>query len=322
MRIVLLFNPIAGSGKAHATAEAVDRELARAGHSCVLVATQMDPPIRWLDRELEGADVLAVVGGDGAVRLASDAALRTGTPIYHLPLGTENLFAREFGMRRDARQFLAALERGKLREIDVGFANGHLFLLMVSIGFDAEVIAELTRVRRGSISHVAYVRPILSQVFRWKPQPIDLRIDGERVTNGVPGWVIVANCRQYGMRLDFARRASVDDGLLDVVFMPTAAMHQVIRWLLAARVGLHLRSRHLLYRTGRVVEVTTDEPQRVQLDGDLPHHAWAAPESSATPSSDDLIYPSRMLRVTTRPGAIRVLLPPEMVCARNSCRRA
>ena len=310
MRIVLLFNPIAGSGKAKAAAEAMGREVERAGHSSTLVASQIEPPARWLDRELDGADVLAVVGGDGAVRLAADAALRTGTPIYHLPLGTENLFAREFGMRRDACQFLSALHSNRLRPIDVAFANGHLFLLMVSIGFDAEVINELTRVRRGGISHAAYARPIITQLMRWKPQPVDLRVDGDTITSGVRGWVIVANSRQYGMRLDFARRASIDDGLLDVLFMPAAAVHQVVRWLLAARAGLHLRSRRLLYRTGRVVEVITDEPQHVQMDGDVPRHAWQATETSDGVPAADLVYPSRELRVTMQPRALHVLLPP------------
>jgi len=299
VRIHLLYNPKAGAGRAEAAARQLISPIEEAGHDPVLAESQLAPSERWLDPELARADVLVVIGGDGAMRLAAASAARTATPVYHYPLGTENLFSREFGMLATPSALLAAIRAHRVEQIDVGMANGRLFLLMASIGYDAEVIHDLSARRRGGITHLAYVGPLLRQLVRWRPPALTVRLDGDLLCERQPGLAVVANSRQYGMRLDPARRASMSDEMLDVVVLPAPTRWSVVRWMIACLRGRHLDDPRIIYATGTVVEIRTPTPRHYQLDGDPPD----PPPGSDEPDVTDC------LRISLWSKRLSVLVP-------------
>jgi diacylglycerol kinase family enzyme len=164
----------------------------------------------------------------------------------------------------------AALEHRSIRHVDVGIANGRMFLLMASVGFDAEVVHTLAASRGGRISHLTYIKPILSTMRSWSPPRLSIEIDGKSVVSQQQGMVVVANCRQYGWRIDPALRADMADGVLDVIFMPARSLLGVIAWAYRCRTRRHLRHPSLTEARGRAVVVRSDRPQHFQLDGDPP----------------------------------------------------
>ncbi len=300
MKILVLYNPIAGAGRSAATAQTIAEAVDRAGLQTVLVQTRVDAADDWLDEPLTEAGALVVVGGDGAVRLAAEPAIRTGTPLYHFPSGTENLFSREFGMDRRVETLLQSLERNESRLIDVGVVNGRTFLLMVSVGYDAEVVHDLASRRGSSISHWSYLGPIVRQLRAWRPSPLEVTVDGERIDLGRQGMVVVANSRQYAGRLDPAQRAVMSDGWLDVLFFPIASKAQLVSWLIKCRLRRHFADQRLIYRRGRAIEILCDQPQRYQLDGD-------PPSTADNPLGSEPAI--RQLQISLRPGVLRVLTP-------------
>ena len=293
MRILILFNPVAGAGKGAAAARRIRTWLRRAGYETVGAETGEDPP----DDLLAEAGAAVVVGGDGALRQAAEAAIRTGTPIYHFPCGTVNLFARELGMDRRRQTLLRALERRQPQRVDAGVANGRLFLLMASLGYDAEVVHDLAGHRGASISHGSYLLPMARRLRAWQPPRLEITLDGLPLekggTGGSRGYVIVANCRRYMWRLNPAGRAVMADGRLDVLFFPLRSKSELVGWTLRCLARRHLDDPRLVYRQARNVKITSDRPQRIQLDGD--------PLAGGAPM--------RELRVSVQPGALRVLMP-------------
>lgn len=296
MRVMILYNPIAGAGRAAEIAEALETPLGAAGHATTVAETSLAPPEEWLDGALAEVDLLVVVGGDGAVRLASASAARTGTPIYHFPFGTENLFAREFGADRSEPRLVAAIERFEVRRVDVGEANGSPFLLMASVGFDAEVVHDLAAHRTGGISHRSYAKPIFRQFTRWQPPRISVTIDGAERIDAQPGFLVVANSRQYARRLDPARHASMTDGYLDVVFFPTRTRRELLGWLVRCIRGTHVDDRRLVYERGQTVEWRCEDACLYQVDGDRPDVA-----------AEDRVVAD--VQISLRPSTLPVLLP-------------
>lgn len=291
MRVVCLYNPISGAGRSTTKARAVGEFLRSRGHEIDLIETRREPPEAWLGPRVIGADALVVCGGDGAVRLASSAASRAGVPIHQCPSGTENLFARAFGMRSDPRAIAQAVEAMRIRRIDTGDANGEPFLIMASIGFDAEVVHDLSEHRDGPISHGSYVRPILRQLRSWAAPRIRVVVDGSEIAD-TNAFVVVGNLRQYARGLDPARLADPTDGVLDALVFPARGAGSLIRWALEISAGIHLLDRRLAYRVGESIEIESSTPVRMQLDGD------AAEGASAT-----------RLRIQVRPSSLDVLLP-------------
>jgi diacylglycerol kinase family enzyme len=130
----LLVNPRSGNGSgvdelcAAAAARGIETRVLRPGEDASALA-----------RETR-ADVLGAAGGDGTMSAVAGAALERGSAFVCVPFGTRNHFARDLGL--DRSEPVSALDGfdGEERRIDVGRANGRLFLNNVSIGAYAVLV--------------------------------------------------------------------------------------------------------------------------------------------------------------------------------------
>jgi diacylglycerol kinase family enzyme len=271
MRVVLLYNPVSGYGKSQRVALPLADRLVRdgVGVQLVRVGPGIDADVRGA---LTGVDAILVVGGDGPVAHCADDAIATGVPLYHVPLGTENLFAREWGMSRRYETLMNALYRRHVVNADVGVCNGRSFLLMCSSGPDASVTGRVAANRARGIfggGHSAYFRPVLAELLRPTFPRLRVVVDGKEVVRDQRGIVVVGNSRQYAMRVDPAVHADMTDGQLDVAFMPCASAARTLLWAAMARLRRHTRDAHLVYQRGRQIVIeAVGGPAPGQIDGE------------------------------------------------------
>ncbi|MFZ9688900.1 MAG: diacylglycerol/lipid kinase family protein [Phycisphaerales bacterium] len=270
-RVLVIFNPISGGGKAAAASVGVERELERAGFEVRRLATEPGPSEQWLDEPLAGRDALVVMGGDGAVRTAAMSAARVGVPLCNLPFGTENLFARHFGMTRDTGALVRRLRGGAVRRVDLALANGEPFLAMCGIGLDAEVVHDLAGARTGAISKLSYAKPILRQVLRWRAPRLRVELDGSPWSLPGPGFLVIGNSPRYAAHIDPAAMAIDDDGMLDACFFPCRSAIGAAGWVLRCWIRRQSGARRFQHwRAHSIVVRGVDEPVHYQMDGDRP----------------------------------------------------
>ncbi|HWB20572.1 MAG TPA: diacylglycerol kinase family protein [Phycisphaerales bacterium] len=304
MRITILYNPISGRGAAEASAQAASTALVQAGHDVELEQTRRD---EWTGNgEVDpwtARDLVVIAGGDGAMRGAARRAAEAGVAVYHLPMGTENLFAREFGMRRDAAQLVQAVSEWRIETVDMGEANGLTFLLMASVGLDANVVHDLAANRKSAISHWTYLGPVARQLISWRSGILRVETDGRAVVDGLKGMVVIANAKQYGWRLDPAREADMTDGLLDVVFLPARSGVGVARWVVRCKTGRQMKCKGAVHARGEHVRVTSETPFLFQLDGDPPPPMKGKEDGIGTAKRVNV------LDARVRRGSLRVLRP-------------
>lgn len=218
---------------------------------------------------LKHADALIVAGGDGSVHHATPDAIATGIPLYHLPFGTENLFAREFGMSDRVDDLLEALRRFIIRTIDAADCNGRTFVIMAGIGFDAAVVGRVSRHRRGGVTRAAYVRHAVEEVRQWRVPTVTICADGREIVRDQPGQLIVANLRSYAAGLNPATDADPTDGLLDVVFLPCRTRAGLAQRLIAVAAGTHADHASVVRARARTIRVDCRSgAPHLQLDGE------------------------------------------------------
>lgn len=288
--VTILHNAASGTGGRADVATAISDALTRAGHTPRVLSLKgnVDQGPIDLDAVVRTSDLLVIAGGDGTVHHTLGALMSGPSPVYHFPLGTENLFSREFRTDRRPATLVGAMERWTVRACDVGECNGRPFAIMMSVGFDACVVERVAAERRGGITKIAYVRAAMKELLRSRTPMLTVEVDGRRVIDGRSGLLVVANSRQYAARLDPARDADMQDGLLDVVFYPHRSRIGLTRWLMATAAGLHTAMPGLVTARGKSIAIRATEKFPCQMDGE------------AVGSFD-------AFEVRARPGAIRVL---------------
>ncbi|MEL7238272.1 MAG: diacylglycerol kinase family protein [Planctomycetota bacterium] len=170
-------------------------------------------------------------------------------------------------LRQLAAGVVASLDRWELVGLDVPTVNGKPFLLMAGAGFDAHVIAELDRRRRGPIGLLHYALPTLRAAWDYAFPPMTVTVDGGRLWSG-RGIVMVANLPHYGTGYPVVPHALGDDGLLDVVCLPCTGRLELLQWLALVTTGRHTQHHACLLGRGRRVVITSGETVPVQIDGD------------------------------------------------------
>ena len=211
---------------------------------------------------------VVAAGGDGTVSLVlSNSPL--GVPLAILPLGTENLLAKYYQLIIPPDRLAEYICAGRTVSVDVGRANGRLFLLMVGIGFDAQVVLEVDRRRTGHIYKWSYFKPILAAMRTYQYPAMRIRIDEESFSDPVC-WAFVANVPRYAGGLSIVPQAIATDGLLDLCTLRRGRFWPGIKYLAAVAVRRHARLRDCQMKRAKRLRIEPVDETTVpfQLDGD------------------------------------------------------
>jgi diacylglycerol kinase family enzyme len=274
---VIATNLRAGIGEGAKSVELLVNELAQRG-LVSHVLTDLDQ-VRSVTSELhQQGRLLAVVaaGGDGTAEAVVNRVPHS-TPIAVLPLGTENLLAKFLGLTADPSRLADIICEGHSLPLDAGKVQwengeeGH-FLLMLGVGFDADVIHRLHALRCGPITHWAYAKPIWDAMRTYNYPSLHIRyLDAAgQVVRGplVAHWAFVFNIPTYAVGLPICSDADPTDGQLDVTTFYGGSVGHGLWHLASVMIGRH-RGQPCV-RVDRVagVRIESEQPVPVQMDGD------------------------------------------------------
>ena len=267
--VLIVANPYSGARRNRAKVQALVTALERRGLSA---RVEWNPPKR--EQLFEDASYVrscrcvVAAGGDGTVAGVINA--RPPMPLAVLPLGVENLFARHFGLTTDADAVAETVIAGTPVTIDLGRAGDIDFSLLVSAGFDAEVVHRVGRRRAARkklrrITHLSYLRPILSALWHYDYPLVELDADGDCVS-GVQAFVFNLPC--YAVRLAVAPHARADDGMLDWVVLQRPGFWNLQSYFRAMRRSRHLSRPDVRHGRARKIRISGPCPVPVEVDGD------------------------------------------------------
>lgn len=213
-------------------------------------------------------DAVIVGGGDGTLNAAAPGLMQTGLPLGILPLGTANDFARTLGIPASLEQAVKIIADGRLRAVDLGEVNQHLFLNVSSIGFSAELARNLTAESKKRWGVGGYALAALRLLRQSRPFSATLVHQGQRVPIKTVQ-VSVGNGRFYGGGMTVEQRATPDDGLLDVYSLEVQHSWQLIALLPFLRRGTHGRWRNVRAFSTTEVTIETRRPHYINADGEI-----------------------------------------------------
>lgn len=257
---------------------------------------------RFAAEAADHARVVVAGGGDGTVReVAGGLAGRNGAALAILPLGTANDFATAAGVPLDDIEAALNLAlTGTGVPADVVRVGEHVFVNVATGGPVTRITVEtpdgLKRVL-GGLSY-AVAGAVATAVRPGSLEPQHARIRGPDFSwEGSLLAVAVGNGSQAGGGLALCPNARIDDGLLEVRVIPegSGAGAMLLEALIRGRDAV-LEEGSFAHRVPWV-ELETDEPLPVNLDGE--------------PVMD------RSFRFEADPGALRIVLPENSALLRG-----
>ncbi|MBL4699973.1 MAG: NAD(+)/NADH kinase [Phycisphaeraceae bacterium] len=189
---------------------------------------------------------LVIAGGDGTV--AGVVSLCRDLPVAILPLGNENLLAKELGFTCDASAMAGAIAHGQTRRIDLGQVNGRPFTIMVSCGLDADVVKRVAQWRQTSdgqrrVKHCSYLKPAFKSIWNYDFPKFHLMTDDQQVEGYQ---LLVFNMNRYARGLNFVPDAKVDDGLLHWLVWKKPGRLNLLRLLWLVKQGRHVNHKYVV----------------------------------------------------------------------------
>ena len=241
--------------------------------------TERSGHAREIARAASGYDTLVAVGGDGTVGEVISGVMDhagVGPCVAIVPGGTGNDVARNLGMGTvDAA--VAALRDGVPRTVDIvdvecqvdGRVEHRFGLLYGSAGFSSLPLVK-PWMKRWLGAAIAYNEATFRNILRFqapvmKVRSAEVRFEGR-------SWMVIAGNaeRTSGGSVCMSPGARTDDGLLDVAIYPNRNRFLMLTQLFPKiPSGAQVDEPDVTYFRTAGVEVDSDPPSIVELDGDL-----------------------------------------------------
>ena len=266
--MIVVYNPTAGRRRAALLWRVLDI-LVTNGIRVDLARTTHVGHAAALAREaaMAGARVVVAAGGDGTIAEVARGLQGSDAALGVIPLGTANVLANELELSFAPGACAAALAFGRTRRLWPGVASSatgeRLFVQMLGVGFDAEVVRRLPLGLKRALGRGAYVMQSLREMGRYSFPRVSLSLDGVALETAS---VVVSKGRLYAGRYVLAPDARPGErGFQVALFGQNGAMGAAL-YGAALPLGLLTRTPGLRLLSAEVVEITDVLP--AQTDGD------------------------------------------------------
>ena len=267
-KIVFIVNPISGVGKKDMLPEVVDRYISRETNEIEIILTEYAGHAFNIAKQKseENVDIVVAVGGDGTVNEVARGLVESQTALGIIPCGSGNGLARHLMLPINMEGAVKIIAEGVVHALDYGIINGHPFFCTCGMGFDAFISKKFADA--GKRGPMTYIENVLVEGLKYKPETYSITLDGNETEPYKAFLVSVANASQYGNDAYIAPKASMSDGLLDVVIMEPFDIID------APQVGLDLinktidKSSKIRSFKAKDIHITRSKPGVIHFDGD------------------------------------------------------
>jgi YegS/Rv2252/BmrU family lipid kinase len=270
----LIFNPVSGQGDPEEDLLKI-RTLLEPEINLDIQLTTPDIDASQLAHEAvaRGVEMLIASGGDGTLSAAAEALVGTNIPLGVISRGTANAFAVALGIPDTIELACQTILGGTTKVVDAAQCNGKPMVLLVGIGFEAEVVEKADREAKNRFGMLAYILAGVQQLREFKSFEAKIETDDKVITLTAAA-VTIANAAPPTSILAQGPAGIVyNDGLLDLtVAAPenrAGAIASAYHLLQTAMSGDAVERDDIGYLRSRRIKVTADPPQKVVVDGEI-----------------------------------------------------
>ena len=266
-RIAYIINPISGTSCKQAIAAHVEQAAVNSGDECVVYYTKCAGDATGQARAFAdaGFDKVVAVGGDGTVNEVACGLIKTDSVLGIIPFGSGNGLARHLKIPFNYHKANEIILNSNIIEADYGLLNGRPFFCTAGTGFDAQVGKRFAAAgRRG---FVTYAQASFLEYLKYRSQTYRITIDGKTFSRRA-FLITFANSSQWGYNAYISPKASLKDGLLDIVVVsPFVAVKAPVLGIQMFTKSIYRSSNIEVFRC-REITVEREQSGYIHIDGD------------------------------------------------------
>lgn len=179
---------------------------------------------------------IIAVGGDGTVNEIGSALINANASLGIIPTGSGNGLARHLGIPMNCIQAIKINLEGNCIKMDAIKTSKGISLNVCGLGYEAHIANEFQKSKNRGLKE--YTALALRDYFGYEAIDFEITMDGA-LFHRKAYQISMANSAQFGNNIQIAPKASLQDGLMDVVIVkdfPKALGLFILPFLLSGQI--------------------------------------------------------------------------------------
>lgn len=296
---IIIINPVSGTEDKKPARAYIEQTLTQKKISYQFLTAEPTGEYGYLKAKIAADNITDIIicGGDGTVNQVAARLLGTNVRLGIIPMGSGNGLAFAAGIPKDYKKALKIVLEGNADLTDAFLINNKFSCMLCGLGFDAYVAREFAaQPARGLVT---YIRESVKHFFKAEPYPFQIKANGAEI-NTEAFFISIANSNQFGNNFTIAPKASLSDGLLDIVIVnKTGRLNLILKLLKQIRKGKIVNANDpqqtVHYFQTNKMSIANPANAPLHIDGDIADTAEYF-EIEIVPKAFLLIQPARSVK--------------------------
>jgi diacylglycerol kinase (ATP) len=217
-KFIYFINPISGTKNKEALLQMIESKTAGQGISYQVLETKANADYGFLVEKIKDDHITDIIicGGDGTVNQVTSFLQNCDVNVGIIPMGSGNGLAMAAGISTNPEKALEIIFNGRASLIDGFYINKHFSCMLCGLGFDAQVAHDFAEQNSRGLG--TYVQQTVKNFLSATPYPFIVYINNIEIKTEA-FFISIANSNQFGNNVTIAPKASISDGLLDIVIV-------------------------------------------------------------------------------------------------------
>lgn len=270
--LYFIVNKLSGKGKGAETAEKIKNHLDNLKIKFRMEFTLKKEHAIEMAKEFskkEDCTGIVAVGGDGTFSEVLNG-IDTKIPLGFISSGSGNDFLRTFAPKKTVEEQIEAVIKGETRKIDYIQVNEKRCLNVAGTGFDVDILLLERKLRKFLSGSFCYYAALIITIFTLKFRRFTMKIDENIDIDEECLIMSMANGKYFGGGMPISLDSSLDDGLMELVFIKKLPLYYIPKILIKFMKGkLKEETKYVEIHHCTSVECTVKPEVQMQTDGEI-----------------------------------------------------
>jgi diacylglycerol kinase (ATP) len=274
-KIIYLINPISGTKGKAALMDMISKKTNQQGIHYEILPTNAEGDYNFLKQKIKDHHItdIVVCGGDGTVSAVGAALIGVPVNVGIIPMGSGNGLALAAKIPMQASKAIDIVLNGKASFIDGFYINREFSVMLCGIGFDAQVAHEFSKQKKRGLQ--TYIKVAAIHFFKTNPYKFYIKLKNKNLSLDA-FFISIANGNQFGNNFTIAPKASLHDGLLDIVIvkkmskfmLPFSILNQVSGNNSIQSIDEYATKKNIIYFQTDALSIENIHEAPFHIDGD------------------------------------------------------